>query len=622
MKNRKEPFGSSFMISFPLTASAGLRGRYGTPQGYHDGQHVSDGVFFKVCLEILERMHMTQTEHIPFSPSIPLESTEKLWEWHIPSDRLFFSKGTRLAFDLADAESPATMAAFFEHIPEGCLQSLCELREGVLAGDRGFLETAYPVENFFVRERLFVLERNAEGQAIRIIGQFEIAPGTMAYLPPVSTVSKGQAQICFWNCSLEKKTLWIDANGSRLLGYAESVPRVFSLDEWKTRLHPEEGTDCRYQLIIEQPLFGDDLTDELRVRKEDGSYVKIWARGAILNRDANGHALSMSGTWQPFGFVEEGHKQRAPENGSLLSALNAAGDGLWDWNPITDEVYYSPRWLSMLGYTAEQFPGCLETWKEKIHPDDLKKIVEPQRKLADSPQYGDTFECTYRLKRVDGSYAWILGRGYVTHRDGKGRATRIVGLHTNITASQADRDYFEKLAQNDALTGLHSRTYFDIKLANIENKGIRPLCVISCDVNGLKLANDYMGHLVGDKLLQTVALLCKESVRTADCVARMGGDEIVVLLPVCSRKEGEEILSKLRQNFDRHNACSDQMPALVSFGLACAESPDIPASAILVEADREMLKEKRAQRKVAHERIKRWIEQNMDVVVSLEDDRY
>ena len=65
-----------------------------------------------------------------------------------------------------------------------------------------------------------------------------------------------------------------------------------------------------------------------------------------------------------------------------------------------------------------------------------------------------------------------------------------------------------------------------------------------------------MGHLVGDKFLQTVALLCKESVRTVDCVPRMGGDEIVVLMPACSRKEGEEILSKLRQNFDRHNVCS------------------------------------------------------------------
>ena len=79
---------------------------------------------------------------------------------------------------------------------------------------------------------------------------------------------------------------------------------------------------------------------------------------------------------------------------------------------------------------------------------------------------------------------------------------------------------------------------------------------------------------------------------------------------------------KVRGNFDRHNACSDQMPALVSFGLACADTPDVPASTSLVEADRNMLKEKRTQRKEAHERIKRWIEQNMDVVVSLEDDRY
>ena len=70
---------------------------------------------------------MIQTDPIAFSPSIPLDSTEKLWEWHIPSDRLFFSKGTRLAFGLSDGESPATMAAFFEHIPEGCPVSYTHL---------------------------------------------------------------------------------------------------------------------------------------------------------------------------------------------------------------------------------------------------------------------------------------------------------------------------------------------------------------------------------------------------------------------------------------------------------------------------------------------------------------
>lgn len=556
------------------------------------------------------------------TPTIPLESHEKTWEWHISSDALFLSRGTREALGLDEHTTPATMAELLGHVSKGCRQTLHELREGVLTGHKGsFLETAYPVEGFFVRERMMVVERDAEGRASRVIGHYEITSGASSYLPPVSQTTK--EMVGFWTCSLADGTLRLDGTCSTLLGYADSLSRSFTLDQWKVRMHPDEGDFLeRYHLAIEQPLFGDEITDELRVRREDGSYARLWVHGSILERDRNGRARSMSGTLRNTLAHEISQERRKPENGSLLSAINSTGDGLWDWNPITDEVYYSPRWLSMLGYTAEQFPGHLDTWKAKIHPEDLKKIVEPQRKLADSPAYGDTFECTYRLMRADGTYAWILGRGYVTHRDENGRATRIVGLHTNITASQADRDYFEKLAQNDALTGLHSRTYFDMKLANIENRNIRPLSVISCDVNGLKLANDYMGHLAGDKLLQSVAALCKESVRVSDCVARMGGDEIVILLPECPRDKAETILANMRATFERHNACSDQMPALVSFGLACAETPETSAAFVLVQADREMLKEKRERRKADHMRIKQWIEQNMDVVVSLEEDRY
>ena len=560
---------------------------------------------------------MLQKDASECIPSLPVDSSELLWEWHLPSDRLFLSRGARSALGTA----PATMREFSAHIPEGCLQSLCELREGVIAGKKSFLETAYPVDSLFVRERLFVLDRDGEGRALRLCGQYEVSSGTLSYIPPVSTTTKGQ--IGFWVCLLKEKRLRFDANCSLLLGYPDAVSHTVGLKAWESRLHPEDrGTSCRYQLVFEQQLFGDEITDEIRVLREDGAYTKLWMRGAVMERDEEGRALSLSGTLQNSDFIETRQDRRKPENGSLLSAINAAGDGLWDWNPITDEVYYSPRWLSMLGYTAEQFPGNLETWKKKIHPEDFRKIAEPQRKLADSPKYGDTFECTYRLMRADGTYAWILGRGYVTHRDESGRATRIVGLHTNITASQADRDYFENLSQNDALTGLHSRTYFDIKLASIENKAIRPLSVISCDVNGLKLVNDYMGHLAGDKLLQVVSALCKEGVRISDCVARMGGDEIVILLPACPQEKAEDILVKLRERFDRHNACSDQMPALVSFGLACAETAGVSASVVVVEADRRMLREKRIQRKEAHERIKRWIEENMDVEVSLGDDRY
>ena len=106
--------------------------------------------------------------------------------------------------------------------------------------------------------------------------------------------------------------------------------------------------------------------------------------------------------------------------------LNASGDGLWDWDAVTNAVYYSPRYIEMLGYTPETFPATLKSWEEKIHPEDYAHVVPIQKDIIASPAHGDTFECTYRMRRADNTWAWILGRGNVTQRDASGRATPTV----------------------------------------------------------------------------------------------------------------------------------------------------------------------------------------------------
>ena len=310
------------------------------------------------------------------------------------------------------------------------------------------------------------------------------------------------------------------------------------------------------------------------------------------------------------------------DHARLMLALNASGDGLWDWDAVTNSVYYSPRYIEMLGYTPETFPATLRSWEEKIHPDDHVHVVPMQKDIIASPAHGDTFECTYRMRRADGTWAWILGRGNVTQRNAEGQATRVVGLHTDISASQADRAHLEDLVRNDPLTGLRSRTFFTMTVDELEQQAVRPVGVIAADVNGLKMINDHLGHDEGNSVLCQAALLLRGGLDSAACVARMSGDEYAVLLPGCNTQAVVEIMYTLQQRFERHNEGHTRTPVLLAMGSACAETMQTTISSAIVEADRAMLRQKLTTRSETRQFIKRWIESHTNVRVSLNDCRY
>ena len=105
-------------------------------------------------------------------------------------------------------------------------------------------------------------------------------------------------------------------------------------------------------------------------------------------------------------------------------------DGIWDWNLSNNEVYLSPRWKEMLGYSPAELPNALTTWTDLVHPDDLESALESVKKFLDSH---DTFyESIHRLKHKQGEWLWILDRG-IAVRDKSGKPTRIYGSHTDVT---------------------------------------------------------------------------------------------------------------------------------------------------------------------------------------------
>ncbi|WP_206952521.1 sensor domain-containing diguanylate cyclase [Trinickia acidisoli] len=141
------------------------------------------------------------------------------------------------------------------------------------------------------------------------------------------------------------------------------------------------------------------------------------------------HALERAG-------VEPAPCNRAPRfegNAELVTlALTGSGTGLWDRNVVTGEIHYSPAWKAMLGYAPHELSNRVEDAYLRVHPDDLTYVKATMQAHFESKT--DSYAVEHRIRCKDGSYKWICSRGKVVSRDRTGRAQRMVGTSTDITA--------------------------------------------------------------------------------------------------------------------------------------------------------------------------------------------
>ncbi len=190
--------------------------------------------------------------------------------------------------------------------------------------------------------------------------------------------------------------------------------------------------------------------------------------------------------------------------------------------------YVSPAYKEIWGRNPESLLQNPQSFSESLHPEDRDRVVRSQREKSRRD-----VEEVYRIVRPDGSIRWIKDRSFPIF-DASGKARRVVGIAADITDLKLGEEKLKFISLHDSLTGLYNRIFFEEEMNRIEKGRFDQVGIISCDVDGLKLVNDTLGHPQGDKLLVAAAGVIKESFRQADLVARIGGDEFSIVLPSTS----------------------------------------------------------------------------------------
>jgi diguanylate cyclase (GGDEF)-like protein len=231
----------------------------------------------------------------------------------------------------------------------------------------------------------------------------------------------------------------------------------------------------------------------------------------------------------------------------LSLALHASRLALWDLDIPSGKIYLSEQWNAMLDGPAEPVLTTLAELRRIVHPDDAPALDEHLGAVLRGR--ADKYDVDHRVCKPDGSWFWIRSRGEVVERDAKGRALRLTGTNSDVTARKSLEQQLVHQATHDGLTGLPNRSLFHDRLNQAIARCARGgtlMAVMYLDIDKFKGINDTLGHDMGDRLLKAFSRRLVDCVRTTDTVARLGGDEYAVVLEdLGSRENGERIAEKI-----------------------------------------------------------------------------
>ncbi|HOP11098.1 MAG TPA: EAL domain-containing protein [Oscillospiraceae bacterium] len=278
----------------------------------------------------------------------------------------------------------------------------------------------------------------------------------------------------------------------------------------------------------------------------------------------------------------------------LQLILNSTDQAIFGVDITGNCTFCSNSCIELLGYKARK-DLLGKNMHETVHHSraDGTPISVSDCAMDQSIKQGRSFRTESEVFwRADGTFFEVEYHSYPQIKNGDiiGAIIAFADI-SDRKRKEAESDY---LNCHDMLTGLYNRRYFENNRAEIDLPASLPLSVIYSDINGLKMTNDIFGHTAGDALIKKSAEILLQSCRGQDVIARVGGDEFLLLLPNTSSKNAEKILSRIKTGFS--NAHVEAIKCSISLGCDTKTNENQSLEMIITNAESAMYKEKAINR--------------------------
>ena len=404
----------------------------------------------------------------------------------------------------------------------------------------------------------------------------------------------------------------LDLNGKELIrvDYEEDAPLIISEEELQDKSDRYYFIECKKLSKGEfyiSPLDLNIENDEIEIPYNP--MIRVCTPLIDINMKIKGFLI--------FNYKAAEMLEKFSEIDENLMLVNS--DGYWLRSPNSDDEWafmfdrnetfnarYPEEWLTILSSSSGFYKSKNGLWTfETIEP--LKSALEDAPHLAVSDK-------TDTIIQSEERYFWeVISR--ISPESLSDMRMKILlpvlfvilvllpviyfalwNLNRRIELERQADERIRFMATHDMMTGLFNRAFFEAEMERLDSSRSHPISIFAFDVNNLKVVNDTYGHLEGDQLIKNTAEILKQTFRSEDIVARVGGDEFAALLPNTDHIGSQDIMGRLLTNIDKFNRRDGVRKVSVAIGTAnSVEMKDLES--VLKQADESMYAMKEMQKK-------------------------